>query len=225
VEFIEQEPGEPEEPGEPGEGGYEKKKDWRLAGLLEAYKGLLEAVKEEVPAYDPGGYFGGAESVAREMAAQCGAAAAQMKGEFANAQSAQSKQVGDIYADYSNYVTGLRQSVYEAYRDELDHVGRAKDLFVEAGQAAADESRALIGQFVAKLPNSRDGQSVNQAVAEFVTAPVEFQHTESRGVVAVAVNTYERDGPALFLLCASCLVLLVTGFIRVFINRRKEGSS
>ena len=149
-----------------------------------------------------------------------------LSGEFNTAQSKHIETVNTAYSEYSKYIAGMRQSVFEAYMDELDQIEKAKNLFVEVGKETHEETRTLIWDFTSKLPNSRSGQGVNQDVAEFISSPVALTHAEVRAVPKTETESSELSYYILYACIAVLAFSIVVRIIRSMNQKsRKEANN
>jgi len=189
---------------------------------------LFEAAIDEVGAtagsYDPLTYLtsahvSAASSLMERFTTDLGSAQAELSAQQAD----HLKQISDIYMQYNEYVGGLRVSVFESYLDALDQTDALKKGFVQTGKETTDENRALIGDFASRMPNSRSGEAVNQAVVEFVASPVVFTSADIRVPLAPPEAVSEDHLRLILLICIAAIVIsLGLSITKNSIDKRKK---
>jgi polyhydroxyalkanoate synthesis regulator phasin len=198
-----------------------KGKESAIAGYYKTFGDKLDNTKNTVGSYNLDKYFTGElESKVNSIAGQVSTELGKAQTAFGTLQSDQIKTIGDTYTQYNKYVSDLRDSVYKSYDNALSQTDMVKDVFVQTGKLTADENRRLIGDFAEMMPNSRSGESINEAVAEFVTSPIDFTSVDTRTAVAA---TRESDNSRLIIIFYICIAaVVVSALVRAFKSSRAK---
>lgn len=139
-----------------------------------------------------------------------------IKTRFENAQSKDVKETNASHSTLNKHISTIRDSVEKANDKEAKDIDQALSNFKSVKKTSLDKNAKLVGSFSEKMANTKEENSVNEDVVEFVSDPV--------ALAATPVREMDNEGglPKIPLIGFLASVLLLAG-VSISILLTKKG--